>query len=60
LLALAVAAGRLSPEAAWEAAHVDEDFQISRWGEDDEAKARRLRRWQDFAAAADLLRQLRS
>lgn len=55
LLALAVAAGRLSPEEAWAAAHVDEDFQISQWGEDEEAKDRRARRWRDFAAAAKLL-----
>ena len=52
LLALAVALGRLSPEQAWKAAHVDEDFQISQWGEDEEAKTRRDNRWRDFAAAA--------
>src|SRR5262249_13218844 len=32
VLALAVARGRLEPEAAWAAAHVDEDFQTERWG----------------------------
>jgi chaperone required for assembly of F1-ATPase len=36
LLALAVARGFLSPEAAWRAAHIDEDFQAERWGEDTE------------------------
>ena len=41
LLALAVARGRLSPEEAWRAAHVDEDFEIERWGADAEASARR-------------------
>jgi chaperone required for assembly of F1-ATPase len=55
LLALAVARGKLTPEAAWAAAHVDEDFQISQWGEDAEAAARRKNRWRDFAAAAGLL-----
>jgi chaperone required for assembly of F1-ATPase len=55
LLALAVALGRLTPEEAWAAAHVDEDFQISQWGEDEEAVQRRDRRWRDFAAAARLL-----
>ncbi len=55
LLALAVLKGKLSPEEAWEAAHVDEDFQISQWGEDEEAKARREARWRDFAAAARAL-----
>ena len=39
LLALAVALGRLTPEEAWAAAHVDEDWQIGQWGEDEEAKA---------------------
>jgi chaperone required for assembly of F1-ATPase len=60
LLALAVALGRLSPEEAWAAAHVDEDWQISQWGEDDEAKARRETRHRDFAAAARLLELLRT
>jgi chaperone required for assembly of F1-ATPase len=59
LLALAVALGRLSPDQAWAAAHVDEDWQISQWGEDDEAKARRENRHRDFAAAARLLTLLR-
>ena len=55
LLALAVAQGRLTPEAAWEAAHVDEDWQISQWGEDAEAAERRKNRRRDFAAAARTL-----
>jgi chaperone required for assembly of F1-ATPase len=55
LLALAVALGRLTPDEAWTAAHVDEDWQISQWGEDEEAKARRENRHRDFAAAARLL-----
>jgi chaperone required for assembly of F1-ATPase len=55
LLALAVARGFLSPEAAWRAAHVDEDFQAERWGEDAEAKARRQARWREFEAAATAL-----
>ena len=52
LLSLAVWAGRLTPEAAWSAAHVDEDFQISQWGEDAEASERRARRWGEMQAAA--------
>jgi len=55
LLALAVALKRLTPEEAWAAAHVDEDFQIGQWGEDDEAKARRRLRKRDFDAAAKVL-----
>jgi chaperone required for assembly of F1-ATPase len=52
LLALAVARGFLSAEAAWQAAHVDEDFQAERWGADAEAVARREARWREFEAAA--------
>ena len=52
LLALAVARGRLSPEEAWLAAHVDENFQAERWGADQEATARREARWREFEAAA--------
>jgi chaperone required for assembly of F1-ATPase len=55
LLALAVAKARLSVEEAWRAAHVDEDFQISRWGEDAEAEARRAARWREMEAAAKML-----
>ena len=51
----AVALGRLTPEEAWEAAHVDEDWQIAQWGEDEEAKQRRANRHRDFSAAARML-----
>ena len=34
LIALAVLAGRLSAEAAWAAAHVDEDWNMEFWGGD--------------------------
>jgi len=56
LLALAVALGWLSPEQAWAAAHVDEDWQIGQWGQDREAAERRENRRRDFAAAARLLK----
>jgi chaperone required for assembly of F1-ATPase len=55
LLALAHAQGRLTAEEAWAAAHVDEDWQISKWGEDTEAQARRARRWSDMQAASRML-----
>ena len=55
LLALAVAQGRLAPDEAWRAAHVDEDFQIAQWGEDDEAMLRRAARWSEMRAAAEML-----
>ena len=55
LLALAVALGQMTPEQAWKAAHVDEDWQISQWGEDAEAAVRRSARRHDFTAAAEVL-----
>lgn len=55
LLALAVAAKRIDAGAAWRAAHVDETFQESQWGEDAEALERREARWVEMSTAADLL-----
>ncbi len=42
LLAMAMVEGRLDADAAYRAAHVDEHFQMDRWGVDEEA-ARRLK-----------------
>jgi chaperone required for assembly of F1-ATPase len=58
LLALAVEAGGLDTEAAWLAAHVDEDWQIEQWGQDAEALSRRAQRKRDMMAAAGLLAAL--
>lgn len=58
LLAFAHAAGRLTAREAWAAAHVDEDWQISQWGEDAEAGAKRVRRWDEMAAASRVLELL--
>lgn len=58
LLAIAVWQGALDEEAAWTAAHVDEDHQIELWGADAEASARREARRREFVAAAALLRHL--
>jgi chaperone required for assembly of F1-ATPase len=55
LLALALAHGGLDSDAAWAAAHVDEDWQLEHWGSDDEAKARRAFRQAEFEAAAKVL-----
>lgn len=58
LLAIAHARDVLSLEAAWAAAHVDEDWQIARWGEDAEAAVRRdqrLREMETASRALDLL-----
>lgn len=54
-LALALAHEFLSVEAAWTAANLDEDFQMSVWGEDREALGRREKRYGDFRAATLLL-----
>ncbi len=59
VLALAVLRERLTAEAAWTAAHVDEDWQIAEWGEDAEATLRRQKRWREMASAAELLRLLK-
>ncbi|MGO9740361.1 MAG: ATP12 family chaperone protein [Roseiarcus sp.] len=56
LIALALARGAFAPEAAWSAAHVDEDFQIAKWGEDREAAERRAARRNEFWAAARVAR----
>ena len=56
LLALALAHGALDAEAAWAAAHVDEDWQMSQWGRDDAALERRAFRHAEFAAAVTVLR----
>ncbi len=59
LLALAVFRGRLCSGEAWRIAHVDEDFQIRQWGEDDEATARRAARWREMEAAGKIAEALR-
>jgi len=51
LLAAMTAAGKITADAAWLAANVDEDWQIATWGEDDEAKARRAGRLNEFSAS---------
>ena len=59
-LALAVAKGRMPVADAWAAAHLDEDWQIARWGIDVEAADRRERRWQEMQAAARFLDLLKA
>ena len=54
VLALAVMHAHLAPDAAWRLAHVDELFQESLWGGDDEALERRARRWTEMKAAATI------
>jgi chaperone required for assembly of F1-ATPase len=58
LLALAVLRGRLGIEAAWHAAHVDEDWNFEQWGSDSIALERRAFRFTEMQAAATLLKAL--
>lgn len=55
LLTLALADGSLDLDAAWDAAHVDEDWNREQWGVDDEAEARRAARYADMRAAASIV-----
>src|SRR5580704_17212282 len=55
LIALAMARGALSADAAWQAAHVDEDWNMAQWGRDEMALARRAFRHAEFQAAATVL-----
>jgi chaperone required for assembly of F1-ATPase len=56
LIALAMARGHLSAEAAWQAAHVDEDWNMEQWGRDEMAMQRRGFRQVEFPAASTVLK----
>ncbi len=56
LIALALAHDALDVEAAWAAAHVDEDWQMQQWGRDELALQRRNFRYAEFDAAVTVLR----
>jgi chaperone required for assembly of F1-ATPase len=58
LLALALLRGVLDSDQVWAAAHVDEDWNMEKWGVDEEVAARRAARLIDFRAAATILRSL--
>lgn len=59
LLAIAFWSRLISAEEVWSAAHVDEDFQISQWGEDEEAAERRAKRRAEFDSAIAVLQAMR-
>jgi len=59
LIALAVAVGELTVEAAWTAAHVDEDWNMQTWGRDQLALERRAFREAEMRAAGAVLTALR-
>ena len=56
LIALALAAGRITADEAWTIAHVDEDWNMETWGRDEMALQRRSFRRRELDAAADVLR----
>jgi chaperone required for assembly of F1-ATPase len=58
LLALALLRGVIDQDQVWAAAHVDEDWNIEKWGIDEEVAARRAARLIDFRAAAGILATL--
>jgi chaperone required for assembly of F1-ATPase len=55
LIALALAHQAISPDAAWTAAHVDEDWNMELWGRDALALERREQRLSEMKAAATIL-----
>lgn len=55
ILALALKETRLDAESVWDAAHVEEDFNIERWGEDAEAAQIRAYKKAEFDAAVKIL-----
>lgn len=58
LIALAMSRSRLNTEAAWQAANVDEDWNIEQWGRDELALKRRAFRFAELTAAAAVLELL--
>jgi chaperone required for assembly of F1-ATPase len=58
LLAVALLRGYLDADQVWAAAHVDEDWNIERWGVDEEVAHRRAGKLVDFRAAASVLKAL--
>jgi len=59
LLMLAHIAGMYDVTSIWQSAHIDEDWQMSKWGKDAEALARREQRWREMQAASRFLDLLR-
>ena len=59
ILALALTESRLDADAAFDAAQLDETFEIEQWGEDPEQMRRRAGLREDIAIAARLVELLR-
>ncbi len=60
LIALALAAGELGLDAAWTAAHVDEDWNMEFWGRDELGMQRRAYRFDEMTAAVCVLTEMRA
>lgn len=60
VIGLALCAGRIDAEAAFDAAQLDESYQMERWGEEREAARRRAAIRGDLDAAARLVGLLRA
>ena len=60
LLAIGLLHKLFSAEQVWKAAHVDEDYQVSQWGQDEEAAERRAKRRVDFDTAVFAVDALRA
>lgn len=58
IIALALHEGEIDGDLGWSAAYVDEDWQISQWGEDHDASALRAARTVEYDAAIQLLAAL--
>lgn len=59
VIGLAALEERADPEALWNAANLEEDWQTALWGEDHEAAARRARRLAEFTRAIEFARAAR-
>ena len=59
LLALALVRGAMDSDDVWAAAHVDDDWNVEKWGVDEEVAARRAARFIDFRAAVTILDALK-
>lgn len=60
LLAIGLWNKLFTPDQVWQAAHVDEDYQIAQWGSDEEAQERRAKRRVEFDTAVKVLDALRA
>ena len=60
LLALALLRGAMNSDDVWAAAHVDDDWNVEKWGLDEEVAARRAARFIDFRAAVTVLEAMKA